>query len=87
MIHVVARTLIDLSALLRSVGEGEAAFPLAYGRGDQATHGGGPDAREAREATKSSAAARPRDIFCPERPRRQDGAQEEGIKVPTRNFR
>jgi len=78
VIHVVARELTDLSPLLRSVSDRSSAFPLTHGRGDEATHGGGPDPRERRSATKSSAAARPRDIFCPETP---------GIKVPTRDFR
>ncbi|MDQ2801310.1 MAG: error-prone DNA polymerase, partial [Pseudomonadota bacterium] len=43
VIHVVAERLEDLSDLLRSVGARAAAFPLAHGRGDGATHPGGPD--------------------------------------------
>ena len=85
VIHVVARELIDFSGLLRSVGEREAAFPLSHGRGDEATHGGGPDPRETRDATKRSASGKPRDIFCPDNPRGQ--GQEGAIKVSTRNFR
>ena len=44
VIHVVADRLIDLSGLLRSVGD--RAFTLRTGRGDEAKHGGAPDSRE-----------------------------------------
>ena len=46
VIHVVADDLTDLSDLLASVGRRGAPFPLPRGRGDQVTHGGGPDSRE-----------------------------------------
>jgi DNA polymerase III alpha subunit len=45
VIHLVARRLFDLSALLATVGERELRLPA--GRGDEARHGGGaPDARD-----------------------------------------
>jgi error-prone DNA polymerase len=46
VIHVVAEQLTDHSALLASVGQRNIAFPLPHGRGDQASHGDGPDSRE-----------------------------------------
>jgi error-prone DNA polymerase len=46
VIHVVADHLIDLSALLASVGQRDGAFPLAHGRGDAVTHPNGDDPRE-----------------------------------------
>ncbi len=55
VIHVVADELADLSSLLRGVGARDAAFPLVQGRGDEAKHGGGPDAR-----------TKPRDIYVPD---------------------
>ena len=45
VIHLIAEHLIDLSDLLRSVGERDEPFPLPHGRGDEAKHGGGPDQR------------------------------------------
>jgi error-prone DNA polymerase len=69
--HVIARDLVDLSGLLRSVGTRE--FPLPHGRGDEAHHGGGPDPR--------GNVPRVRNIYVPDI--RTDG----GIKVPTRDFR
>ncbi|HEX2136534.1 MAG TPA: error-prone DNA polymerase [Microvirga sp.] len=74
VLHIVAEHLIDLSALLRTVGERTEAFPRPHGRGDAARHGGGPDRGEA-------AAAKPRDTFIPDR------RLGSGIKVPTRDFR
>jgi error-prone DNA polymerase len=74
VIHLVAEHLIDLSDLLRSVGERTEAFPLPYGRGDEARHGGGGDRRET-----ATAGGRPRDVPDP----RLGG----GIKVATRDFR
>jgi error-prone DNA polymerase len=52
--HVIARELLDLSDLLRSVGA-RGAFPLPFGRGDEAKHGGAPDPR--------GKAPRARDIY------------------------
>jgi error-prone DNA polymerase len=56
VIHIVAERLDDLSELLLSVGQREAAFSLKTGRGDEAKHGGSPDPRGSR---------RPRDIIVP----------------------
>ena len=73
VIHVVAEALIDLSDLLRSVGgRAEQAFAWPTGRGDEAKHGGAPDQREA---------VRPRDIYY------AGFGLQQGIKVPTRDFR
>ena len=51
VIHIVARRLEDLSALLRSLGSREALFQSQHGRGDVTTHPAGPDPR-ARHAWK-----------------------------------
>ena len=74
VVHVIAQTLTDLSALLRSVGRRNEIFPIRPGRGDQVTHGGGHDPRE-------SLGRKPRDILVP------DLRLGSGIKVPTRDFR
>jgi error-prone DNA polymerase len=75
VIHVIAEHLTDLSGLLRSVGErDDQPFPLTYGRGDEAKHGGQPDPRERPRA---------RDIYV----RDLDIRGGKGIKVPTRDFR
>ncbi len=71
VIHVVTERLADLSGLLRQVGERD--FNPTTGRGDEAKHGGTPDARQ-------NPKHKPRDIYCPER-------LSTGIKVPTRDFR
>jgi len=52
--HIIARELLDFSDLLRSVGA-RGAFPLPFGRGDEAKHGGAPDPR--------GKAPRARDIY------------------------
>jgi error-prone DNA polymerase len=57
--HVVVEHLEDLSGLLRSVGQRDAPFPITRGRGDEATHGGGPDPRERPKW-------RTRDIYIPD---------------------
>ncbi len=75
VVHVVAEELIDLSALLRTVGECDDPFPLRHGRGDGATHGGTPDRGDVPPRPK------PRDIYVP------DLLLGSGIKVPTRDFR
>ena len=71
--HIVADHLTDLSAMLRSVGDRDGAFPLVHGRGDEAKHGGAPDPREG--------GRRIRDIYVP------DLRTTGGIKVHTRDFR
>jgi error-prone DNA polymerase len=75
--HVIADQLIDLSAMLRSVGDRDGAFPLVHGRGDEAKHGGAPDPR----AGGGVGGRRVRDIYVP------DLRRATGIKVPTRDFR
>ena len=71
--HVITERLIDLTSLLRDVGERDVILPT--GRGDEARHGGTPDARNnPRHVVKT------RDIYSPER-------LSTGIKVPTRDFR
>ena len=76
VVHLVARSFVDLSADLASVGGREASFPLPHGRGDQVREGGsGPDPRD-----------RPPKVF-----RGRDLADPYGhidsIKVKTRDFR
>ena len=74
VVHVIAHELTDLSALLRSVGDRDAAFVAPHGRGDQVIQGGGSNPRE-------SLGRKPQDIYIPDlRP----GLE---IKVPTRDFR
>jgi error-prone DNA polymerase len=80
VVHVVAEHLIDLSDLLRSVGERNEPFPLPHGRGDEARGGGGPDAREARDARERPLGRPPRDIYIPD-------LHLDTIKVRTRDFR
>ncbi|MBF9232190.1 error-prone DNA polymerase [Microvirga alba] len=75
VIHVVAEHLIDLSDLLRSVGERDEPFPLPHGRGDEAKTGG-PDPRD-----REGLGRKPRDIYIP------DLRPGSGIKVKTRDFR
>jgi error-prone DNA polymerase len=74
VIHVIAEHLTDLSGLLRGVGERDEDFPIPYGRGDEARHGGTPDPREKKITG-------PRDIYAP------DLRTVPRIKVPTRDFR
>jgi error-prone DNA polymerase len=76
VIHVVAEHMLDLSGLLRSVGDREEPFPLRHGRGDEAKHGGPPEPREA-----PALGRKPRDIYVP------DLRPGSGIKVKTRDFR
>jgi error-prone DNA polymerase len=76
VIHLTAEHLIDLSDLLRSVGERNEPFPLPHGRGDEAKHGGGPDQR-----ADDGLGRKPRDICVP------DLRLGSRIKIPTRDFR
>ncbi len=84
VIHVVADELTDLSDLLRSVGHSaeEGDFPLRTGRGDEAKHGGSPDARDG-----PPPGWRARDIYCPEVSTVSASGDGPGIKVRTRDFR
>jgi error-prone DNA polymerase len=75
VIHVVAEHMLDLSDLLRSVGDRKEAFPLQHGRGDEARHGSRPDPREALPLGH-----KPRDIFVPD-------LHLDSIKLKTRDFR
>jgi error-prone DNA polymerase len=74
VVHLVADRLTDLSARLHAIGDMD-GFRLPHGRGDEAKHGGGPDARSAALGRK------PRDIYIP------DLRLGSGIKVQTRDFR
>jgi error-prone DNA polymerase len=58
VMHIIAHELLDLTDLLRSVGDRE-DFVMPHGRGDEAKHGGGPDSRERMPKV--------RDIFIPDR--------------------
>jgi error-prone DNA polymerase len=71
--HVVAEELTDLSGLLASIGQRALPFPITHGRGDQVTHGGGPDPRE-------TLGRKPRDIYVPD-------IHIDALKVKTRDFR
>ena len=75
VVHLVAYQLADLSADLSTVGERNTAFPLSFGRGDGASHGGGgPDPRDA-----TPKGLRTRDIYVPD-------LHIDTIKVKSRNF-
>jgi error-prone DNA polymerase len=74
VIHLVAEHLTDLTGLLRSLSEREETFPLPHGRGDEASHGGGPDPRDA-------LGRKARDIYVP------DISSREGIEIRTRDFK
>jgi error-prone DNA polymerase len=76
VVHLVAQRLSDLSGVLASVGNREATFPLAHGRGDQVRDGGaGPDPREL-----PAKGLRTRDIYLPD-------MHIDTIKVKPRDFR
>lgn len=77
VMQVIVEHLVDLTHLLRSVGDRNEAFPHAAGRGDEAKHGGGPDHRGVSAAIGRKA----RDIYIP------DLRLGSGIKVPPRDFR
>ena len=72
VVHLIAEQLEDLTGLLRSVGQREAACPVPHGRGNEARTGSGTDQR---------GPGRARDIYIP------DLRLGSGIKVPTRDFR
>ena len=76
VIHVVAEHMIDLSDLLRSVGDREELFPLQHGRGDEAKHGSHPDPQKAPTLENRS-----QDIYVPDLRLGSD------IKLKTRDFR
>ncbi|HEX4768365.1 MAG TPA: error-prone DNA polymerase [Lichenihabitans sp.] len=75
VIHLVAQKLFDLTDLLRSVGDRDAAFPLPHGRGDEVRSGsGGGDRRDEVLGRKA------RDIYIPD-------LHIDSIKVKSRDFR
>ena len=76
--HVITERLEDLTPLLRQVGEQD--WTPATGRGDEARHGGTPDARQNPKHKAVLDLHTPRDIYAPER-------LSNGIKVETRDFR
>ena len=76
--HVIVENLVDLSGLLRQVGERDDPVILPTGRGDEARHGGSPDVRD--KSGREKPIHKPRDIYSPER-------LSNGIKVQTRDFR
>lgn len=80
VVHVVAYRLLDLSEELRRVGQREGAFKLSRGRGDEATHGGGPDARDTPSPTGR---AKPRDIYIPLYRSRHNGTNAEPEAMPS----
>lgn len=73
VIHLIAHRLVDLSDLLRAVGERDAAFPLPHGRGDEARSGSGPDPR-------GELGRKAREIYIPD-------LHLDSIRVRTRDFR
>ena len=76
VVHLIAQRLQDLSGMLASVGEREAAFPLPHGRGDEFHHGSpGHDPRD-----QPPRGAKPRDIYVPD-------LHLDTIKAKARNFR
>jgi error-prone DNA polymerase len=74
VIHLIVEQVIDLTADLRKVSGLDAPFTLPAGRGDEARHGGGPDARDKPLQTK------PRDMYVPD-------LHIDTLKLKARNFR
>ena len=74
VVHLIAQQVFDLSVDLSSLSERDAAFRLPSGRGDEFTHGGGPDPR-----VRQAHAVRPRDMFTPD-------LHIDTLKVKARNF-
>jgi error-prone DNA polymerase len=73
VVHVIAFSLIDLSAGLASIGGREAPFPLPHGRGDEFARG--PSAPDPREGPK----IRARDLYSPD-------LRIDRLKQKTRDF-
>lgn len=73
VIHVIIDHVVDRDALLRSVGRMD--LPIAFGRGDGATHAGAPD--------RGDPGWKPRDLYYP-----VSAAEKEGelIKVRSHDF-
>lgn len=58
VVHLIAQQLFDLSVDLSSLSERGTEFRLPSGRGDEFSHGGGPDPRD-----RQAPAVRPRDMY------------------------
>ncbi|MEO9229102.1 MAG: OB-fold nucleic acid binding domain-containing protein, partial [Devosia sp.] len=88
VIHVIARRLDDMSALLASVGgRADVADVYRVSRADVVKHGMGPDPRDPAERHLGKGA---RDIYIPDLRLGSGiipGEPVEGIKVRTRDFR
>ncbi len=76
MTHLIAEHLIDLSDLLRSVGDRDDGLSMRHGRGDEAKIG---TRDRLREGPKESVASSPTEV-----PERQEAPV---IRVTTRDFR
>jgi error-prone DNA polymerase len=75
VIHLIVKSVNDLSAQLKTVSGLAKAFPLSAGRGDDVKHGGsGLDSREPKPPIK------PRDMYEPD-------LHIDTLKVRARNFR
>jgi error-prone DNA polymerase len=75
VVHLIAQRLHDLSRILASVGERDAAFPLPHGRGDEFHHGSpGRDPRD-----RPPRGVKARDIYVPD-------LHLDTIKLKARNF-
>jgi error-prone DNA polymerase len=75
VIHLIVEYVSDLTGDLRRVSDLDAPFPLVPGRGDEAKHGGGPDARDA-----PALRPKPRDIYVPD-------LHIDTLKLKARNFK
>jgi error-prone DNA polymerase len=73
-VHLIAQQVFDLSVDLSSLSERDTAFRRPSGRGDEFTHGGGPDPR-----VRQAQGVRPRDMFTPD-------LHIDTLKVKARNF-
>jgi error-prone DNA polymerase len=75
VIHIICDRITDHNDLLRSIGSGE--FTVAPGRGDGATHGGGPDPRD-------PGIPRGRTLSYP--PFRHELTEEEVVRIRSHDF-
>jgi error-prone DNA polymerase len=75
VIHLVVEHAQDMTDELKLVSGLDGLFPLVYGRGDEASRGGGSDTREAQALPP-----KPRDIYVPD-------LHIDTLKVKARNFR
>jgi error-prone DNA polymerase len=82
VIHVIADRIEDYTPLLRTVGDRD--FPHRPGPGDGATHGGSPDARDAKPERHQDWERRVRDSYHPPFPVGAD--PEDVIRQKSRDF-